>query len=456
MPTRHVICCDGTWNKPDTDGNDIDDNTNVVKFRDSVVEGEVGEGWRQHVEYVYGVGTREEHKPDGALVARLRTTLGERTDGILGKVEGGTGLGVSSRIVQGYQYLCEHYQEGDEIYIVGFSRGAFTACSLAGMICRLGIVQGIKRAEAWVLYSTYLEHKHEPGELARVRAHLFAGHRHVNAAVDFLGVWDVVGSLGAAGGIGRLLEHVWGIDPTNTLERLHETDLHPKIKRAYHALALHEYRIDFKPTLWQSQPSDGQEVQQAWFAGAHSNVGGGYQHKLSAIPLAWLMARAAAAGLVFQEGKVPVIEAAHYEEDAYDSYTEFMSKFDLSSLLKKAVADGREKLLPAGAKEFLSKWESWASAAAGHVVERVKSSRIGGFLDDLLPDPPKPQAPDVKTLFPLYYRQLGELKNGTEYLHASVKTWLETVPASGGTGPRVARTLNPEHRKVDGLPVLRG
>jgi len=441
MPARHVICCDGTWNKPDTNLTDKDDeNTNVVKFRDSVVVGEVGDGWSQHAEYLFGVGTREEHKPDGTLVSHLHDVLGSRADGFLTKVEGGTGLGVSSRIVKGYHYLCENYEKGDEIYIVGFSRGAFTACSLAGMICRMGLVKGVKKSEAWVLYSLYLDHKHELAELAKLREQLFAG-RHLEAPVDFLGVWDVVGSLGLAGGVGNLLENIWGVDPTNTLEKLHDTELHPGIRKAYHALALHEYRVDFKPTLWQTTPAAGQEVQQAWFAGAHSNVGGGYQHKLSAIPLKWLMTKAQEGGLKFKEGTIPVIGPDNYLEDAFDSYTEFMQTFDVTGLVQKAVAAGKEKLLPAGAKDFVKKAEDWVAGAAAF----VEDSPIGKLVRGLLPHPPKPQPPDLKSLFPLYYRPLGELKNGTEYLHSSVKEWLKTNPKRG---------LDPDHRKSDGLPDL--
>ena len=274
---RLVICCDGTWNEPDQE---VDDNpadetepTNVLK----VVRGLApvdGEQVPQVVYYDTGVGTQ----------------------GLADKyVGGGLGSGLSENIQQAYRFIANNYHEGDELFLFGFSRGAYTVRSLAGFI---GVAGLLRKENLRLLPEAYALYRLSPdkrdGAMVQKRLNKAGEPSRRPVPIRFIGVWDTVGALGAPTPIlGRL---------TRKRVSFHDTQLGHNVENAYHALAVDERRRPFQPDLWTGAPAENQTVQQVWFAGVHSNIGGGYRDcGLSNIALAWLADRAASNGLEFTD-----------------------------------------------------------------------------------------------------------------------------------------------------------
>ena len=166
---------------------------------------------------------------------------------------------------QAYRFLALNYEPGDRIAMFGFSRGAFTVRSLAGLVNLAGLLRKgdlDRMKEVWDYYRT------KPAERRKDQIDIrWIAERQ--PGVDLLGVWDTVGALGIPGNflgqIGR------------RRHEFHDVTLGAGVRRAFQALAIDEHRRNFLPSIWDtSGASDKQEVEQAWFAGAHSNVGGGY------------------------------------------------------------------------------------------------------------------------------------------------------------------------------------
>jgi uncharacterized protein (DUF2235 family) len=262
---RLVVCADGTWNKPEEDDHGVPAPTNVVKIQRAIKAVDAN-GVSQIVYYHSGVGT------------------GDKFDQLLG---GAFGEGIDRNILECYDFLVNNYQPGDQLYFFGFSRGAYTVRSLAGLVRNSGIVQqrfaGMAK-EAFSLYRDRDPAKHPNSELGKTFRASFS--RDVD--VDTIGVWDTVGALGVPLGLFDRLNH--------TRFAFHDLSLSSRIRNAFHALAIDERRGPFAPTLWM-QPREDAELgrnwlEQAWFAGVHSNVGGGYAEAgLSDIALRWMIQR---------------------------------------------------------------------------------------------------------------------------------------------------------------------
>ncbi|HEY4306965.1 MAG TPA: DUF2235 domain-containing protein [Gemmatimonadaceae bacterium] len=262
---RLVVCADGTWNKPEEDDHGVPAPTNVVKMQ-RAIKAVDSQGTSQIVYYHSGVGT------------------GDTIDQFLG---GAFGEGIDRNILECYEFLVNNYHPGDQIYLFGFSRGAYTVRSLAGLIRNSGIVQqkfaGMAK-EAFSMYRDRDPAKHPNSELGRTFRASFS--REVD--VDTVGVWDTVGALGVPLGLFDRLNH--------TRFAFHDVSLSAHIKNAFHALAIDERRGPFVPTLWAQPREDAEQsrnwLEQAWFAGVHSNVGGGYAEAgLSDIALRWMVQR---------------------------------------------------------------------------------------------------------------------------------------------------------------------
>jgi uncharacterized protein (DUF2235 family) len=292
MSKRLIVCADGTWNDEDATGA----ATNVAKLH-ACLQTKYVEGVDQRVYYHSGVGTR----------------WGER---LLG---GAFGAGINRNIIDCYTFLVENYEPGDELYFFGFSRGAYTVRSLAGLIRNSGIVR--ERAQIGRAFELYRSSKHAdmpgaPNAIAfrsdhakEARAHVAddQGDQYKNSPeIKFIGVWDTVGSLGYP------LPFFPVFKPVLTLLGLnwwfHDTDLSTTVKYAYHALAIHERRSDFPPTLWKMQlvgdqpKRPDQILEQVFFPGVHCDVGGGYGGAaLSDVAYRWMVAKAAATGLLFRD-----------------------------------------------------------------------------------------------------------------------------------------------------------
>jgi len=256
---RLVVCFDGTWNRPDDKSN----STNVVKIMRAIRDA-AEDGTQQVTFYDKGVGT------------------GGPIDRFLG---GATGRGVGENVRDGYRFLANNYVPGDEVYIFGFSRGAFTGRSLAGFIGACGLLDKHsmgKLMRTWEFYRTP-PHKRSPTEQAEIQ-----GLGQGEIRIKCVGVWDTVGALGMP------------VESLKWMNRgkyaFHDTTLGANIDCALHAMAIDEKRGPFAPTLWQG-PEGGhrdrdQIVEQVWFSGVHSNVGGSYEAAgLSDLALDWMIKR---------------------------------------------------------------------------------------------------------------------------------------------------------------------
>src|SRR5436190_11737119 len=254
MPKRLVVCCDGTWNRPDQVA-----PTNVAKLTVGVAR-EDDRGRAQLVHYQAGVGTRR--------FERLRG--------------GAFGFGLSRNVRDCYRFLVETYEPGDELWFFGFSRGAFTARSTVGLVRNSGILLGEHAGridEAYRLYRARGGDAHPRGVAAQIFRRMYS---HPDCEIHFVGVWDTVGSVGIPIGLrvpfsGRL----WGF---------HDTALSSRIRFAYQGLSIDERRGPFRPTLWKRQEhAREQQLEQLRFAGVHSDDGGGYaEPELAGIPLPWM------------------------------------------------------------------------------------------------------------------------------------------------------------------------
>jgi len=257
MSKRIIFCADGTWDSAQND-------TNVYKLFKMIPTTAT-----QVPFYDDGVGS------DGTPIEKL---LG-----------GAFGDGLFQKIKDGYTKIAHAYDQGDEIFIFGFSRGAYTARSLAGMIAICGLPT--KSFDNNLITTAFQAYRNKDQ-----RAALLAGlapYGMFNAQIKMVGVWDTVGSLGIPALFG-------GVSPI--LYGFLDTSLHPDVLNAYQALAIDEKRREFPPTLWTSQPTIGQVIEQVWFSGVHCDVGGGYPETgLSDIALSWIGGKAKALGLELVE-----------------------------------------------------------------------------------------------------------------------------------------------------------
>lgn len=272
---RVVICCDGTWNTADQENEGAPCPTNVVKLAYRVAK-RGRDGVSQVIYYDQGVGT------------------GNAIDRYTG---GAFGDGLEENIHDAYRFLVANYEPNDEVYVFGFSRGAFTARSIGGMIRKCGILrrESVRAYRAALDLYRSEEHPDADGPCKFRKDHSVLGVQDI--PIRFIGVWDTVGSLGIPL---RGLRWV-----TRQKHQFHDTELSGTVQLAYHALAIDEHRAPFEPTLWAYKPKPGQTVEQVWFAGAHSDVGGGYAEVgLSDIALDWMLQKADQAGLGLDHGAV--------------------------------------------------------------------------------------------------------------------------------------------------------
>jgi hypothetical protein len=193
-----------------------------------------------------------------------------------------------------YRFLVENYEPGDELYFFGFSRGAFTARSTAGLVRNSGILRAAhvdRIKDAYALYRARGQRGHPRGIEAQIFRRMYS---HPDPEIHFVGVWDTVGALGIP---------IDGVRMPWITKRwsFHDTTLSSHVHFAFQALAIDEQRGPFRPTLWEQQKdATGQTLEQVWFAGVHSDVGGGYSDPgLAEIPLLWMVERARECGLAF-------------------------------------------------------------------------------------------------------------------------------------------------------------
>jgi uncharacterized protein (DUF2235 family) len=355
-----ALLFDGTWNKPES-------NTNVERLRKLIASGDAC-GTPQLVNYVPGVG----------VAAGITHLLG-----------GAFGYGLSDNVLDGYRWLCDTWKAGDKLYLFGFSRGAYTARSLGGLIRKCGLLKRgadghVAKSAIDDAYDFYRDVSVKPDDLIAMD---YRAAHSIEIEIHFIGVWDTVGSLG-------IPETASWFPFARSRYQFHDTDLSKIVKYAYQALALDEHRADFAPTVWTRNPDTMQPgetldckkreqiaVEQRWFIGSHADVGGGNDcdgagrtpDPLPDLPLAWLQRMAIAAGLACSEILIPDADAD--TGVPRNSYAEFMDG------IYKYFKSPFNRTLGKGINETIdeSVWQRWridpsyrsvalAQALAGAIV----------------------------------------------------------------------------------------
>ena len=278
-----VICCDGTNNN--LTGGEKD--TNVVKLVQLVAQSVPDP--ERIVFYDPGVGNAGE-LPGVTVIDRINRVKQRWVSLALGR-------GVYENMAECYQFLMQNYQDGDQIYIFGFSRGAFTARSLSGLINQFGILQPHMVSMLPTLLQVYFSNRSKVGDqfqaIAQQTPKLFAAPASRYVEIQFVGVWDTVDSVG-----------MWPFSAKITAKPTVQNKCFVNVR---HALALDEHRFQFKPRLYsdnnghyRTKSGAVASIQQLWFHGAHCDVGGGYRLAETAISeqaLRWMVSEAVQCGL---------------------------------------------------------------------------------------------------------------------------------------------------------------
>ncbi|KAK6865709.1 hypothetical protein PG995_002237 [Apiospora arundinis] len=339
MGKRIIVCCDGTWQNsvdnyvkasPQNPVARLAAPSNATRISRSFAR-TCSDGSFQIIYYQVGVGS------SSGIVGIVPRILG-----------GAFGVGIAENIREAYSYICANYVDGDEIVLIGFSRGAFTARSIAGIITSLGLLTRVGMDYFYTIFKdnqNFSELRDEHFFFSAGGGMPYADNAQVNleyedpfpklpfpdkpkgdGAVDkyrdrlvelgytrvcqnggegdpikikAVGVWDTVGSLGIP--TVPFLEKL-GITRSTVEFQWYNTDLSTKIEHAFQALALDEIRGPFSPAVWERHVEHGDtiDLRQVWFPGGHTNIGGGEEDQgVSNITLAWMMDQLASIGIEF-------------------------------------------------------------------------------------------------------------------------------------------------------------
>jgi len=316
MAKNIIFCADGTWNNPDDEAlvgqiKIADPPSNVFKIFNHL-EGRMTS--KTKVTDITGQILEREKCTQGEPVlqiAKYINGVGNSENKVQELIGGGFGAGLIKRIVRGYTFISRNYQTGDKIYIVGFSRGAYTARALAGLIASQGLLvnkfdRGDEEsyklgAQAWYQYRRIgAEKRNVFATLAEAMQDLPSFIKSGkpkeedfvrNVPIHAVAVWDTVGSLG-------IPEYDAKNNTISDAFRFADEVLSNKVTKGIHAIALDELRLMFTPTLW----NKALNVKQFVFAGAHSDVGGGYKETgLSDGALQWMVDELKLAGVLFAD-----------------------------------------------------------------------------------------------------------------------------------------------------------
>ncbi|KAK0623720.1 hypothetical protein B0T14DRAFT_516939 [Immersiella caudata] len=306
VPKRLILCCDGTW--MDSLGKkSYEPPSNVTRISRGLRRN-CANGTHQIINYYAGVGTAG--------------TVDQFTGGAFG-------MGLDADIRAVYNFICANYVDGDEIILIGFSRGAFTARSVADMIGSVGLLtpEGLdrfyrifddyenigntRRSTDEYLIPDLPEYNNTHGtaktkwETDRMHAykqglknHKYTRDTFADGAtpikIKALAVFDTVGTLGIPPA------PVIGVRGSADQWRFTNTQISDKVENAFQALGLDEPRYAFRPSLWERLPGSQANLKQVWFPGTHANVGGGwYDQQLANITLAWMADQLSTIGIEF-------------------------------------------------------------------------------------------------------------------------------------------------------------
>lgn len=293
MNKNIILCSDGTGNK------NVETNTNVFQIYNSVDL----ESNDQITYYDNGVGTGSNKYIKG--------------------LTGATGLGFKRNITEMYGFLAQHYEPGDKIYLFGFSRGAATVRAMAGMIQTVGLIDcSIDECQTNGFFDDL---KFEYQLHLAMKAYQSGGHVAEDfkkaktlgvVDIEFIGVWDTVSALGFPQDTSWLVRVVsTALDWTSDWIFPHHFfnyQLDKNVQNVYHALAIDDDRKTFHPKVWNEVREDRpKNIEQVWFAGVHSNIGGGYpRSELSNVTLSWMLTKAENCGLRFKADTLSDARAA--------------------------------------------------------------------------------------------------------------------------------------------------
>jgi uncharacterized protein (DUF2235 family) len=338
---QHIIyCADGTWNGPGDPG--AEDDIDAASSATGEGAARTTNVWKLFVDLAGTVTpetaslpSEQEKVSAGAggsppQVAKYMHGVGDSPNLVIKALGGAFGAGVIARIVRGYTYISRNYRPGDAVHVVGFSRGAYTARALAGMICAVGLLNPAKydptdRFRAYELgYGAWLKARGvvfggggalsrwftglvQGVELLASRLLFSRGAFITGVPVQSVAVWDTVGSMGIP---------LYIQDQRRDMFSFVDTKLNANVRCGFHAMALDERRRDFPVTRWDARKN----IEEVWFSGCHSDVGGGYpagETGLSDLALAWMMAQLQAQGVTYA-GNLPVKpDLTHYAQDIH-------------------------------------------------------------------------------------------------------------------------------------------
>ncbi|KAG2369363.1 hypothetical protein BDR07DRAFT_1476982 [Suillus spraguei] len=283
LKKRIIVCCDGTWQ----DGVIVKDHwkqTNILKLSRGLehLDERSGVPIPQVVYYQCGVGSAQNFYSE--------------------YVDGATGGSLGGKVQEAYAFIAQNYHPGDEIFLFGFSRGAYTARMVAMLIGAIGILDRTDMDNFGDIFLAYqkLGKETDQREIDKLKASLHQwtspdsrGKRRAESdngsfSIKCVGVFDTVGSVG-------LPEELTHKSPSvKSIFGFPNSELGEHIERAYHALAINEIRLDFDCCKFEQTDGGrqkGQILKQCWFSGEHSDIGGGWQaHDLSDITLVWMVA----------------------------------------------------------------------------------------------------------------------------------------------------------------------
>ncbi len=278
-----IICCDGT-------GNEFGSfNSNVVRLYTTL---DLSNETKQVAYYHPGVGTM------GAPTAR--NVIEKEWSRIAGLA---FGAGFRDNVFDAYRYLMEIYNEGDRVFLFGFSRGAYTVRALSGVLHGYGLLRRGNEGHlpyAWRAFTEQVKQKGDQQAVGRLAHHTVDTNfsfrqtfSHDNFAIHFVGLWDTVSSVG------------WIYTPL----RLLYTATNPLIRTVRHAVSIDEHRCFFRDNLY-GKPGPNQDIVQVWFPGVHSDVGGSYPSSESSpsnTAFQWIFGEARTAGLAIVKDRINLV-----------------------------------------------------------------------------------------------------------------------------------------------------
>jgi uncharacterized protein (DUF2235 family) len=265
MAKNIVICCDGTGNAYG------DNNSNVIKLYQTLLI----DGKRQVGYYHPGVGTEGSPNSTNKFTAAISIVAGLAF-----------GAGLLANVSDAYRYLMDVYEQGDNVYLFGFSRGAYTARAIAGVLQMFGLLCPGNDGLIPYVVKMYARRTRKAAGMTHT-FHVADGFKATfcrPCPLHLVGVWDTVSSVG------------WVWDPL----KLPYTGRNPDMANGRHAISIDERRCYFRNNLW-GEPFAGQSLKQVWFAGVHSDIGGSYpsaEAGLSQITLQWMLCEAISLGLL--------------------------------------------------------------------------------------------------------------------------------------------------------------